>query len=96
VFQAGWVLDHRRAVNSSHDDVVDKVVVEEPCVLLSTEPEPITLLDSTTQSFDSVMRDAFVIFYDLYLLGNGEHPRSVRLGHRDLCKTFALGHSRAS
>jgi hypothetical protein len=68
--------------------VVDKVVEEHRCMLLANELQSITLPDWTTQALVSAARDAFAIFEDLCLLGNGERPRFVQLEY--LHKTFAL------
>jgi hypothetical protein len=57
-------------------------------MLLANELESITLLDGTTQALDPAARDAFPIFEDLYLLGNGERPQFLRLEY--LHKTFTL------
>jgi Guanine nucleotide exchange factor in Golgi transport N-terminal/Dimerisation and cyclophilin-binding domain of Mon2 len=68
--------------------VVDKVVEEDRRLLLANELESITLPDGNTQTLGPAARDAFAIFEDLCLLGNGEHPQLLQLDH--LHKTFAL------
>ena len=68
--------------------VVDKVVEEDRRLLLASELESITLPDGTTRSLGPAARDAFAIFEDLCLLGNGERPQFLQLEH--LHKTFAL------
>ena len=68
--------------------VVDKVVEEDRRLLLASELESITLPDGTTQSLGPAARDAFAIFEDLCLLGNGERPQFLQLEY--LHKTFAL------
>ena len=68
--------------------VVDKVVEEDRRMLLANELESITLPNGTTQALGPAARDAFAIFEDLCLLGNGEHPQFLQLEY--LHKTFAL------
>ena len=68
--------------------VVDKVVEEDRRMLLANELESITLPDGTTQALGPAARDAFAIFEDLCLLGNGERPQFLQLEY--LHKTFAL------
>ncbi|KAH9049815.1 hypothetical protein EDB83DRAFT_2543167 [Lactarius deliciosus] len=68
--------------------VVDKVVEEDRRLLHANELEPITLPDGTTQTLGLAARDAFAIFEDLCLLGNGERPQFLQLEY--LHKTFAL------
>lgn len=68
--------------------VVDKVVEEDRRMLLANELESITLPDGTTQTLGPAARDAFAIFEDLCLLGNGEDPQFLQLEY--LHKTFAL------
>ncbi|KAI9452204.1 hypothetical protein F5148DRAFT_1237059 [Russula earlei] len=68
--------------------VVDKVIEEDRRLLLANELESITLPDGTTQALGHAARDAFAIFEDLCLLGNGERPQFLQLEH--LHKTFAL------
>jgi hypothetical protein len=68
--------------------VVDKVVEEDRRMLLANELESITLPDGTTQALGPAARDAFAIFEDLCLLGNGELPQFLQLEY--LHKTFAL------
>ena len=68
--------------------VVDKVVEEDRRMLLASELEPITLPNGITQSLGPAARDAFAIFEDLCLLGNGERPQFLQLEY--LHKTFAL------
>ncbi|KAF8267460.1 hypothetical protein EI94DRAFT_1730637 [Lactarius quietus] len=68
--------------------VVDKVVEEDRRLLHANELEPITLPDGTTQTLGPAARDAFAIFEDLCLLGNGERPQFLQLEY--LHKTFAL------
>jgi hypothetical protein len=68
--------------------VVDKVVEEDRRLLHANEVEPITLPDGTTQTLGPATRDAFAIFEDLCLLGNGERPQFLQLEY--LHKTFAL------
>ena len=68
--------------------VVDKVVDEDRRLLHTNELEPITLPDGTTQTLGPAARDAFAIFEDLCLLGNGERPQFLQLEY--LHKTFAL------
>ncbi|KAI0263538.1 hypothetical protein BC834DRAFT_827343 [Gloeopeniophorella convolvens] len=68
--------------------VVDKVVEEDRHPPPTTELEPTTLPDGTTQELGPAAHDAFAIFEDLCLLGNGEHPHFLQLEH--LHKTFAL------
>ncbi|KAH9169937.1 hypothetical protein EDB89DRAFT_1853941 [Lactarius sanguifluus] len=68
--------------------VVDKVVEEDRRLLHANELEPITLPDGTTQPLGLAARDAFAIFEDLCLLGNGERPQFLQLEY--LHKTFAL------
>jgi Guanine nucleotide exchange factor in Golgi transport N-terminal len=57
-------------------------------MLLANELESITLPDGTTQAFGSAARDAFALFEDLCLLGNGERPQFLQLAY--LHKTFTL------
>jgi Guanine nucleotide exchange factor in Golgi transport N-terminal len=57
-------------------------------MLLVNELESITLPDGTTQALGPAARDAFAIFEDLCLLGDGEHPQFLQLDY--LHKTFAL------
>ena len=59
-------------------------------MLLANELESITLPDGTTEALGPAMpvRDAFAIFKDLCLLGNGERPQFLQLEY--LHKTFAL------
>src|SRR5579863_2126839 len=59
--------------------VVDKVVEEDRRPLLASELESITLPDGTTRSLGPAARDAFAVFEDLCLLGNGEHPHFLEL-----------------
>ncbi|KAF8488268.1 hypothetical protein F5888DRAFT_1753811 [Russula emetica] len=47
-----------------------------------------TLPDGTTQALSPAARDAFAIFEDLSLLGNGKHPQFLQLEY--LHKTFSL------
>ena len=68
--------------------VVDKVVEEDRRMMLANELESITLPDGTTQALGPAARDAFAIFEDLCLLGNGEPPQFLELEY--LHKTFAL------
>ena len=68
--------------------VVDKIVEEDRRMLLASELELITLPDGTTRSLGPAARDAFAIFEDLCLLGNGERLQFLQLEH--LHKTFAL------
>ena len=68
--------------------VVDKVVEEDRRMLLANELESITLPDGATQALGPAARDAFAIFEDLCLLGNGERPQFLQLEY--LHKTFAL------
>ena len=68
--------------------VVDKVVEEDRRLLHANELESITLPDGTTQTLGPATRDAFAIFEDLCLLGNGERPQFLQLEY--LHKTFAL------
>ena len=68
--------------------VVDKVTEEDRRMLLANELESITLPDGTTQPLGPAARDAFAIFEDLCLLGNGEPPQFLQLEY--LHKTFAL------
>ena len=68
--------------------VVDKVVEEDRRMMLANELESITLPDGTTQALGPAARDAFAIFEDLCLLGNGESPQFLELEY--LHKTFAL------
>jgi hypothetical protein len=68
--------------------VVDKVIEEDRRMLLANELESITLPDGTTQALGPAARDAFAIFEDLCLLGNGERPQFLQLEY--LHKTFAL------
>lgn len=68
--------------------VVDKVVEEDRRMLLANELESITLPDGTTQVLGPAARDAFAVFEDLCLLGNGEPPQFLQLEY--LHKTFAL------
>jgi hypothetical protein len=68
--------------------VVDKVVEEDRRLLLANELESVTLPDGNTQTLGPAARDAFAIFEDLCLLGNGERPQFLQLDH--LHKTFAL------
>jgi hypothetical protein len=57
-------------------------------MLLANELQSITLPDGTTQALGSAERDAFAIFEDLCLLGNGERPQFLQLEY--LHKTFVL------
>jgi hypothetical protein len=50
--------------------VVNKVVEEDRCMLLSNELESITLLNRLTQVLGPAVCDAFAIFEDRCLLGN--------------------------
>lgn len=68
--------------------VVDKVVEEDRRMLLANELESVTLPGGTTQTLGPAARDAFAIFEDLCLLGNGESPQFLQLEY--LHKTFAL------
>jgi hypothetical protein len=68
--------------------VVDKVVEEDRRLLLANELESITLPNGATQALGPAARDAFAVFEDLCLLGNGERPQFLELDH--LHKTFAL------
>ena len=68
--------------------VVDKVVEEDRRMLLANELESITFPDGTTQTLGPAARDAFAVFEDLCLLGNGERPQFLQLEY--LHKTFAL------
>lgn len=68
--------------------VVDKVVEEDRRLLNTDELESITLPDGTIQTLGPAARDAFAIFEDLCLLGNGERPQFLQLEY--LHKTFAL------
>jgi hypothetical protein len=68
--------------------VVAKVVEADHCLLLSRELESITLPDETTRWFSAAAREAFAIFEDLYLLGNGACRQFVQLEH--LHKAFAV------
>ena len=68
--------------------VVDKVVEEDRRMLLANELESITLPDGTKQALGPAARDAFAVFEDLCLLGNGERPQFLQLEF--LHKTFAL------
>jgi hypothetical protein len=56
---------------SSPVPLVNKVVEEDRCMLLAHELESTTPPDGTTQALGPAMRDAFAIFEDLCLLGNG-------------------------
>ncbi|KAF8494680.1 hypothetical protein F5888DRAFT_1716055 [Russula emetica] len=47
-----------------------------------------TLPDGTTQALGPAVRDAFAIFEDLSLLGNGKRPQFLQLKY--LHKTFSL------
>ncbi|KAF8488251.1 hypothetical protein F5888DRAFT_1717059 [Russula emetica] len=47
-----------------------------------------TLPDGTTQALGPAARDAFAIFEDLSLLGNGKRPQFLQLEY--LHKTFSL------
>jgi hypothetical protein len=67
--------------------VVDKVVEEDRCMLLVDELQSITFPDGTTPALGRAARDAFAIFEDLCLLGNGERPQFLQLEY--LHKTFA-------
>ncbi len=60
--------------------VVDKVVDEDCHMVLANELESMTFSDGMTQ--------AFAIFEDLCLLGNGEHPQFLQLEY--LHMMFAL------
>ena len=55
-------------------------------MLLINELESITLPDGTTQALGPAARDAFAIFEDFCLLGDGEHPQFLQLDY--LHKTF--------
>ena len=68
--------------------VVDKVVEDDRRLLHANELEQVTLPDGTTQMLGPAARDAFAIFEDLCLLGNGERPQFLQLEY--LHKTFAL------
>jgi hypothetical protein len=70
--------------------VVDKVVEEGRRMLLANELESITLPDGTTEALGPAMpvRDAFAIFKDLCLLGNGERPQFLQVKYHH--KTYAL------
>jgi Guanine nucleotide exchange factor in Golgi transport N-terminal len=68
--------------------VVDKVIEEDRRMLLANELESITLPDGSTEALGPAARDAFAIFEDLCLLGNGERPQFLQLEY--LHKTFAL------
>ncbi|KAI0264313.1 guanine nucleotide exchange factor in Golgi transport N-terminal-domain-containing protein [Russula aff. rugulosa BPL654] len=57
-------------------------------MLLVNELESRTLRDGMTQALGPAARDAFAIFEDLCLLGDGEHPQFLQLDY--LHKTFAL------
>jgi hypothetical protein len=68
--------------------IVDKVVEEDRRMLLTNELQSITLPVWTTQALSSAACDAFAIFKDLCLFGNGERPQFIQLKY--LPKTFAL------
>lgn len=68
--------------------VINKIVEEDHRMLLANELESITLPNGTTQALAPAVRDAFAIFEDLCLLGNGEHPQFLQPEY--LHKTFAL------
>jgi hypothetical protein len=69
--------------------IIDKIVEEDCCVLLGNELKSITHPDRTTQMLDpGAARDVVVIFKDLCLLGNREHPQFLQLKYPR--KTFAL------
>jgi len=57
-------------------------------MLLANELESITLPDGTTQALGPAVRDAFAIFKDTSLLGNGERPQVLQLKYHH--KTYAL------
>jgi hypothetical protein len=50
-------------------------------MLLAIELESTTLPDGTTQALGPATPDAFAIFEDLCLLGNGERPQFLQLEH---------------
>ena len=66
-----------------------KAVEEDHRLLLASELESITLPGGTMLSLGPAACDAFAIFEDLCLLGNGERQQFLQLGY--LHKTFALG-----
>ena len=68
--------------------IINKIVEEDHRMLLANELESITLPNGTTQALAPAVRDAFAIFEDLCLLGNGEHPQFLQPEY--LHKTFAL------
>ena len=66
--------------------VVNRVVEEDRRMLLANEPGSISLLNGTTKQLGPTAHDAFAIFGDLRLLGNGERPQF--LTHECLHKTL--------
>ena len=69
--------------------VVNKVVEADRRMVLSNELELITLPNRLTQALGPAARDAFAIFEDLCLLGNGpngERPQFLQLEY--FHKTF--------
>jgi len=66
--------------------IVDKIVKEDRCVLLTNELKSITPPDRMTQVLDpGAAHNMVVIFEDLCLLGNGECLQFLQL----LCADFA-------
>jgi Guanine nucleotide exchange factor in Golgi transport N-terminal len=63
-------------------------VVEEDCRVLLPSGLDSTPPDTTTLALGPTSLNAFAIFEDLYLLGNGERPQSLQLEYPH--KTFAL------
>ena len=68
--------------------IINKIVEEDHRMLLANELESITLPNGTTQALAPAVHDAFAIFEDLCLLGNGEHPQFLQPEY--LHKMFAL------
>jgi hypothetical protein len=66
--------------------VVDRVVGEDRRMLLANELGSITLPNGTTKELGPTAHDAFAIFGDPRLLGNGERPQF--LPHECLHKTL--------
>ncbi|KAI0260892.1 hypothetical protein BGY98DRAFT_81847 [Russula aff. rugulosa BPL654] len=63
-------------------------VVEEDCRVLLPNGLDSTLPDTTTLALGPAALNAFAIFEDLCLLGNGERPQSLQLEYPH--KTFSL------
>ncbi len=76
----------------------DNVVENDRRMLHVNELESKTLPDVSTQALGPAARDAFVIFEDLFLLGNGDRPQFLQLEclHKTLLWSWSRAYSRTT